>query len=113
MYVPRAREFMRPTCPYLSVFVRCVRCARIVRPSVARVCVRAPVRNKKTQPKEREKRENPRAEARADTEAPAPNRRHKLSNTNTDTNQKPQALEAQPLELDPSKLLSRSYGKDP
>jgi len=84
-----------------------------VRPSVARVCVRAPVRNKKTQPKEREKRENPRAEARADTEAPAPNRRHKLSNTNTDTNQKPQALEAQPLELDPSKLLSRSYGKDP
>ncbi len=56
MYVPRAREFMRPTCPYLSVFVRCARCARIVRPSVARVCERAPVRNKKTEPKEREEK---------------------------------------------------------
>jgi hypothetical protein len=56
MYVPRARRFARPTCPYLSVFVRCARCARIVRPSVARVCERAPVRNKKTEPKEREEK---------------------------------------------------------
>jgi hypothetical protein len=112
MYVPRARRFERPTCPYLSVFVRCVRCARIVRPSVARVCERAPVRKEKN-PTERERRENPRAEEpkpnhpqhkqnQHKPKAPAP-RSRSFKNSIPSQFQEPTRSE-----LDPSKLWLRS-----
>jgi hypothetical protein len=74
---------------------RCVRHVRIVRPSVARVCVRAPVRNKKTEPKERaeRERENPRAEAQ-----PPP------TQTPTQTKPKPSKPQAVRPVKDPPKL---------
>jgi hypothetical protein len=102
MYVPRARRFERPMCPYLSVFVRCARCARIVRPSVARVCERAPVRDEKNLAPASRKPE-PKTRGR-----PAPKPRHKLTDTNQEPSRKGRSMIAEGAALHLEKIEERA-----